>query len=75
MSLWRVYGSIVVPVQIVVEAEDDLAAFDQAGEQWPGLRGYAGNGGSGRLIGHAEDHVTIEAPDDVPDWDSAERET
>lgn len=51
MAKWRVYGEVNVGVTITVEADSEEAAIDAAYEEFDGLSGYAGNGGSGKLVG------------------------
>lgn len=63
MAKFRVYGSIPIGFTMIVEAESERAAKDKAWCDWPGLTDYAGNGGSGRLVGHSEAGLFLQADD------------
>lgn len=62
---FKVYGMEVVRVTIIVEADSEEEAIDKAYEEYCGLQGYVGNGGSNKLIGTSQSEVSLEAGDDV----------
>lgn len=68
MAKFRVYGAITVTVWTDVEAESKEDAIEVADQNWSGLSGYAGNGGTSKLIGVRDTSDGIEASDDFPEW-------
>lgn len=72
MPNYRVWGMMTVSVSIQVEADDEDDAFEVADEVFDGLKGYAGNGGTDKLVGVSGPGETIEPGGDYPEWDSAE---
>lgn len=72
MAKYRVFGNVVVGVWIDVEADSQNEAMEKADENWEGLTGFCGNGGTDKLIGvYSEDHG-IFANEDCPAWVDAE---
>ncbi|MGV3724299.1 MAG: hypothetical protein ACO1SX_25675 [Actinomycetota bacterium] len=69
MQKYDVYGTLTIPVRMVVMAESKEEAQEIADDNWQGLKDYVGNGAShGRLIGHSRTGVYIEAGNDAPNW-------
>jgi len=64
MTKFRVYGVVPVSVCIEVEADDEDSAITAAYEQFDGLTGYCGNGGSDKLVGTTQSEVSIEPQDE-----------
>lgn len=60
-----VYGTVPVDVYFTVEADSEKEAIDLAYQDFPGLSNYAGNGGSGKLVGVSGRSISIEAGDCV----------
>lgn len=71
MAKFRVYGAVTVTVWTDVEAETKEDAIEAADNGWAGLSGYAGNGGTSKLIGVCDSSDGIEDSDDFPEWTEA----
>lgn len=69
---FRVYGEVSVGVVMEVEADSADEAIDIAHSDFIGLTGYAGNGGTGKLIGTTQQNVRLEADGEV-EFHEAER--
>lgn len=61
MKKWKVYGTARVGVTVTVEAETAEEAIDAAYDEFNGLTGYAGNGGTGKLVGTSSSNVSLDA--------------
>lgn len=70
---YRVIGNIQVSVGIIVEAENEDEAIQNAYEEFGGVNGYCGNGGTGKLIGVDGDTEWIEA-DGIVEFNDVEEE-
>ena len=62
---FRVYGTTTVDVTIEVEAEDEESAIEVAYQEFGGLTGYAGNGGTRKLVGTSDRNVSLDTSDYV----------
>lgn len=51
MKKYRVFGEVTAYVSVEVYAENKEKALEEASNQLPMLIDYAGNGGTGKLIG------------------------
>jgi len=71
---FRVYGFVPVGITVEVDAEDESEAIDMAYESFGGLHGYAGNGGTGKLIGTSDRNVFLDSDGEV-EFTEAERAT
>lgn len=69
----RVIGNIQVSVGIIVEAENEDEAIQNAYEEFGGVNGYCGNGGTDKLIGVDGDTEWIEA-DGIVEFNDVEEE-
>lgn len=65
-----VHGTIPVCVHITVEAENGEQALKIAAQRFNGLREYAGNSGTDKLIGveGTDESVTIDGNVKFDDW-------
>lgn len=70
---YRVIGTIQVSVGITVEAENEDDAIQKAYEEFGGVTGYCGNGGTDKLIGVDGDTEWIEA-DGIVEFNDVEEE-
>ncbi len=70
MKKYRVHGTEKVGICIEVEAESAEAALDAAYEQWPGLTGFCGNGGSDKLVGVYDGECSLYPLDDAVEFES-----
>jgi len=68
---FNVYGTATIGVTIKVEAETEQGAIEMAYEKFPGLTGYAGNGGFDKLVGVNDSDVSLDAGDEF-DFSDAE---
>lgn len=64
MKTFNVYGSTTVLFTMEVEAEDAEQAKDLAYNDFEALSGYAGNGGSDKLVGTTLWNVSLEPSED-----------
>lgn len=62
---YTVYGTAKIGISIIVDADDDEDALRKAEEEFDGLTNYAGNGGSGKLVGTTQSSVELNADCDV----------
>jgi len=69
---YRVYGSVPVAVTMTVEAESAEAAIEAAYNEFPGLTGYCGNGGTDQLVGVHDSAVSLDAGYSEPEFTEAE---
>jgi hypothetical protein len=58
---YKVFGQVTVDVYIEVEADSEDDAIKTAYGQRPYLTGFAGNGGTGKLIGVSRGNESVEA--------------
>lgn len=65
MKTYTVHGVTKVAVTIEVEAESAQAAIDLAYEQFDGLTGFCGNGGTDKLVGTTHPNVSLEPHESV----------
>lgn len=70
---YRVIGNIQVSVGIIVEAENEDKAIQNAYEEFGGVNGYCGNGGTDKLIGVDGDTEWIEA-DGIVEFNDVEED-
>jgi hypothetical protein len=68
---YRVTGKADVWVSIIVEADSKESAIEQADRDFGGVGGFAGNGGSNKLIGVTGSKESIESGDFF-EFDAAE---
>jgi hypothetical protein len=68
---FTVYGSVPVSVCMTVEADTEEAAIEAAYEEFPGLSGYVGNGGTDQLVGVCDRRVSLDAGGE-PEFTDAE---
>jgi hypothetical protein len=71
MAKFIVLGTVPISVSITVEADDKESAIKAAYRDFEGLSGYAGNGGSDKLIGTYQQEVSLEG-DGEPEFNDAE---
>lgn len=69
---FRVYGNATVVISTVVEAETRDEAIEKAYEEFGGIGGFCGNGGTDKLIGVTGEHESIEADCEVEFTDAEE---
>ena len=69
---WNVYGSVNVWVTVEVEADSEQEAIENAEREFGALTGYAGNGGSGKLVGTSESNVSLDVGDSCGEFTDAE---
>lgn len=65
MARYRVYGRATVFVSVEVEAGSAEDALLEASDQLPMLSAYAGNGGTGRLVGVNDEGQSISADEEI----------
>lgn len=70
---YRVIGNIQASVGIIVEAENEDDAIQKAYEEFGGVNGYCGNGGTDKLIGVDGDTEWIEA-DGIVEFNDVEED-
>lgn len=70
---YRVIGNIQASVGIIVEAENEDEAIQKAYEEFGGVNGYCGNGGTDKLIGVDGDTEWIEA-DGIVEFNDVEED-
>lgn len=64
MPKYKVTAAMPVYVSVTVEAENETDAEDIAMQEMS-LTSFAGNGGSDKLVGVYETHVSIEPGEDI----------
>lgn len=62
---YTVYGTTTISVMVEVEADDEESAIDAAYNEFDGLTGYAGNGGTGKLVGTSNRNVSLDPGEGV----------
>jgi hypothetical protein len=72
MAKWNVYGSVSVGVRMTVEADSQDEAISAAYENFPGLNGYAGNGGHDQLVGVNDSACSLDPGGAEPKFTEAE---
>ena len=60
MKQYRVEVPYIVTVCAIVEAENEEQAIDIAFDEGASLTGYAGNGGSNKLVGVYGDNLSVD---------------
>lgn len=70
MKRYRVYGTVTVTVETLVEMPDNKdyseeEVFAKAEEEFEGIDNYAGNGGIDKLIGVVNDDDSIQSDGEV----------
>lgn len=68
---YRVFGTAIVNVSVIVEANDEEAAIEIACEELAELSSYCGNGGTDKLVGVRGENESVSSDGPI-DWDSAE---
>lgn len=71
MKKWQVYGTVSVSVGMKVEAETKEEAIEKASEEWEGIGGFCGNGGTNKLIGVYGEDCSIEEGGSHPEFTDA----
>jgi len=69
---YRVYGTVKVHVTVTVDADDRDSAIEAAYEEFGGLSGYCGNGGTDQIVGVNNQNVSLEVGDDFGDFTEAD---
>lgn len=64
MPKFNVYGNATIGVHMTVEADSAEEAIEKAHEEFPGLSGYCGNGGTDKLVGVHDENVSLDADGD-----------
>jgi len=70
---FKVYGTVKVGVTVTVDADDEESAIEAAYEEFGGLSGYIGNGGSDQLVGVHNPNVSLDVGEDEGDFIEAEQ--
>jgi hypothetical protein len=69
---YKVYGTVKVGVEVTVDADDEESAIDAAYEEFGGLSGYCGNGGTNQLVGVNNPSVALDVGEDPGDFTEVE---
>lgn len=73
MAKWTVWGTVPVGVRMIVEADNEEDAMQAAYLDFPGLTGYAGNGGIDQLVGVNDRSVSLDADGGEVEFTEAEK--